>query len=61
MEQCGVGREGLWITAAPAASAANVPPAGMAIGKFHGGVISTSLSAVKAASSICSIVSAECA
>ena len=40
---CGAG---LIITAAPAASAANTPPMGMATGKFHGGVTNTTLNGV---------------
>lgn len=40
-EQYGVGFEGLWMTADPAASAATVPPVGIAMGKFHGGVTTT--------------------
>ena len=37
---CGAG---LMIAQEPAASAAKTPPSGMAIGKFHGGVITTDL------------------
>src|SRR5699024_6702739 len=33
-EQCWLGFDGLWMTPAPAASAAKVDPAGMAMGKF---------------------------
>ena len=61
MEQCGVGFDGLWITPAPAASAAKVPPAGMASGKFHGGVTSTTRSGVKVALRTSDRASAQCA
>ena len=47
--QPGVGWAGLMTTAAPAASAASTDPIGMATGKFHGGVTSTTWSQVNRA------------
>ena len=50
--QRGVSGAGLNTTALPAASAASVPPAGMATGKFHGGITATTPSGVKSAPSM---------
>ncbi len=45
---------GLMMTDAPEASAARVPPAGIAIGKFHGGITATSFFDVCVAPLTCS-------
>jgi hypothetical protein len=45
---------GLMMTALPAASAANTDPAGMATGKFHGGVTTVTANGVNFAPSTCS-------
>ena len=60
-EQRGVGEDGLWIADAPAASAATVEPVGIATGKFHGGVMSTTESGANSAPSTCSRSWARCA
>ena len=50
--QRGVSGAGLNTTALPAARAASVPPAGMATGKFHGGITATTPNGVNSAPSI---------
>ena len=45
---------GLMITAAPDASPASTPPAGIATGKFHGGITATSFWCTGFAPSTCS-------
>ena len=49
---------GLKMTAEPAAKAASAPPAGMAIGKFHGGVTTVTPNGTGLAPSILSSSSA---
>ena len=52
---------GLMMTDAPEASAASVDPAGIATGKFHGGVTTMSVEGVYLAPSTVSSSSARCA